>query len=851
MLYQSSPEALLTILDFLDKNNIKLSSRYSEMYRELQEKLLPNNEVEQELDDSNLFLSMAINSAVMKDLEHSEVDETFSSYILQTEPIGDPSQYGPFRHPSGNEMESYKNETENSQEMIQFHSSFKKSANSLQGEESGNDLTKSGQQLETRVPENAASIPPTVRMPHETVYELEHDSRVYKPEFRSIPIQYEDIPTSQYPTQSPPTQPETNLSFRNSNLDPCDEVYKSYNSQPPDISEQYYKHQNNFLAKSGQNYSNPDLRCMQYNSEQVVNDGTFNQDIFKNDLIYRGETRNPNYSYPIFRDNQMYPGDIDHYRSMCSNQQYENFKLEEENVMERTDYSSYKNDAESVLRNSPVESSESGGCRPEKIERLNSKSDFDFCTYQFLEQVINEQEGVEKISTTTKRYDPKFRALAEAFKQAEPDLTNQVSSQDMFEYKSPERTTRDDKTLREEFRNCRISEKAKTKTIMDCQFENQVEDKDLQYGPISVAELEYPRPDTQVEGCEPIEETSAANNLGYQTPKSSFQELNEENNDIIPDSVLETPPKNMVEFSTPPKSTGKFSQQMILTPKEKYAKEINAERKLESIQKNVFPETEPWTDEPKLQVIDTVPNNTDIILQPTPEIPESPAVTENIVVPRKAPLTSTILRAKKKMASQKKLILEHGEVRLTPKQKIKLKPFRKKNPKNLENLLGHSSTGHSSTGHLSTGHSSTGHSSTGHSSTEHSSTSLDSLKKDCIENTVIKRIVNRKDKLLAEHRSQQFPVQPALREEPVEIRSSPVESVDMINLDDIVNQIEETCPFCDFVCVSRKDFYKHIKVNNLKHKKRSSSLLLLLSLLSLLSSLLSSLLLLSLLSSLF
>ena len=117
----ASQEALLTILDILDKNNIKLTSRYSDMYRDLQDKLLPNSELEQELEDSNSFLSIAM----MKDLEHSEVDETFSSYILQPEPIGDSNQYGPYRHPSGNDIEP--NEAQSTHEIIQFHS-LKKTA---------------------------------------------------------------------------------------------------------------------------------------------------------------------------------------------------------------------------------------------------------------------------------------------------------------------------------------------------------------------------------------------------------------------------------------------------------------------------------------------------------------------------------------------------------------------------------------------------------------------------------------------------------------------------------------------------------------------------------------------------
>ena len=63
-LYQTSPDAMFTILHVvLDRQGIVLGPKYQTAYQNLQEKLLPDQELD-ELNDSNSFLSIAINSAV-------------------------------------------------------------------------------------------------------------------------------------------------------------------------------------------------------------------------------------------------------------------------------------------------------------------------------------------------------------------------------------------------------------------------------------------------------------------------------------------------------------------------------------------------------------------------------------------------------------------------------------------------------------------------------------------------------------------------------------------------------------------------------------------------------------------
>ena len=96
-LYQTSPDAMFTILHVvLDRQGIVLGPKYQTAYQNLQEKLLPDQELD-ELNDSNSFLSIAINSAV-KDLEQSEVDPDW--FLQGSETAGPPGVVVPPGGPS-------------------------------------------------------------------------------------------------------------------------------------------------------------------------------------------------------------------------------------------------------------------------------------------------------------------------------------------------------------------------------------------------------------------------------------------------------------------------------------------------------------------------------------------------------------------------------------------------------------------------------------------------------------------------------------------------------------------------------------------------------------------------------
>ena len=92
-LYQNSPESLFNILRILDSKHIYLGRGFQEKYQRLQDQMLLEQDLD-ELNDSNSFLSMAINSAV-KDLEHSEVDTNF---FLENDPFRPPAPAAPEQH---------------------------------------------------------------------------------------------------------------------------------------------------------------------------------------------------------------------------------------------------------------------------------------------------------------------------------------------------------------------------------------------------------------------------------------------------------------------------------------------------------------------------------------------------------------------------------------------------------------------------------------------------------------------------------------------------------------------------------------------------------------------------------
>jgi len=139
---------------------------------------------------------------------------------------------------------------------------------------------------------------------------------------------------------------------------------------------------------------------------------------------------------------------------------------------------------------------------------------------------------------------------------------------------------------------------------------------------------------------------------------------------------LHTPEKSEAPASPPlltPRtrlsSTKTEAQQLFLTPKEKYAKGVSA---LSDTAKQTVP----------------CELNQDLVLDipKENESPDKEALTEDSLQPvKRVKLTmADLMRAKKRMAEQKKLILEHGEVRPAQKPRIKTRPVKKKVTRKLQ-----------------------------------------------------------------------------------------------------------------------------------------------------------------------
>ena len=141
-----------------------------------------------------------------------------------------------------------------------------------------------------------------------------------------------------------------------------------------------------------------------------------------------------------------------------------------------------------------------------------------------------------------------------------------------------------------------------------------------------------------------------------------------------------------------------------------------------------------------------------------------------------------LMRAKKRMAEQKKLILEHGEVRPAQKPRIKTRPVKKKVTRKLQaNDVFHRTEGPGVVSEAKEG------------KTETEATNPIELPAAPMK----KRIVNRKDKLLAEHRSQSLHMEEAEGDQ--NQAAAPLKRI-------------FTCPICSVESNSCKDHYQHIKV---------------------------------------
>jgi hypothetical protein len=279
-----------------------------------------------------------------------------------------------------------------------------------------------------------------------------------------------------------------------------------------------------------------------------------------------------------------------------------------------------------------------------------------------------------------------------------------------------------------------------------------------------------------------------------------------------------TPPQPVEPEPKRTPGSKSHSTMVFLTPKEKYAKEVSAERKLESVQRrvNFDMETADLLPSPQQQQQNQQQQPPQQLqLEAAPGAVSAASSPTKIA---KIPLACKILQAKKKMATQKKLILEHGEVRLTHQQRCKLKPMQKRSVKAQK----HSGGGLESSASLIVGQQIPAEREPTQEAMEDAGTSPPASEHKT------KKIFNRKDKLLAEHRKRQIPATGVAAEprnlraeEPKEISGSGDVGMLGIVAEDagpseglaVLVPIVFNCPFCSQTSKARKEHYKHIKVS--------------------------------------
>ena len=414
--------------------------------------------------------------------------------------------------------------------------------------------------------------------------------------------------------------------------------------------------------------------------------------------------------------------------------------------------------------------------RGHRMDRLPSRTDFDFSTeYQILEQVINEHQMSEAASgkysermSTTKRYDPKHRALAEAFRQMEEaEMADQATPVPSYAMEAQCGAAARPQEQYGAFRGVTLPREAGS----DCQYARGCETRLALATPVPDPEFSMDRSSDERKETKPAKLPA----LSPGSPPASLLHLAS-----CAQEPLQTPEKTelppaptlLTQARTSLSSSKTEAQQLFLTPKEKYAKGVSA-----------------LSDSAKQTAVMDLNQELDI-----PKENESPdkGTEETIPEAKKPKMTiAHIMRAKKKMASQKKLILEHGEVRLTSRQKLRIRPVRKKVTRKLraKDVFHRTESPARS-----------------EEATEAEAATVEAEKLPSAP--VKKRIVNRKDKLLAEHRSQSQQEEPGLEGGDLRLKPQPKRTF--------------TCPICSSQTSICKDHFHHIKVS--QHLKETNNI---------------------------
>ena len=684
--FKLGQESYLTLLSTLIKNNVPLEDRFNKTYQDLQERFFSNcHDFEQELDDNNSFLSFAIKTAV-KDLENQEVDETFSSYILQQE-TGLTETVPQYNYRSHQTPDiGYEAAMVDGSGLIGMESSY----------------VTSNTVHETNIQGKSVS-----KVEHSETGEYMTGDETLKTPLR-VSTSYTDQPSSMmFPGSKMMMTPDNSAAsspIAQSIPSPVNTYKPMVVGQPAEYS---------------------------YRGVEMYQPGP---------SMYRDEQEMFRVQHPTYAN-------MENYRSNA-------WLGESDSGLQRPDYS---------------HSQHYRAMEQARHDNRNiNKQGFDFISeYQMIEQVINEQEENTKYPAT-KRYDPKHRALAQAFRKKDP-------SQETENYFS---------VKHQHMEACSIN-----KSEQQIHFDpiSQQESDPCQYSRTSLSSRGHSRPDLpssssfiEAGPATPDHLSSCAGQEPLQTPEKS--EFYQSPSCITPEETEQTRSKPE-------------PQQLFLTPKEKYAKEVSA-------QNQNYPQPQPIVTFDLNQSLDTEKASA-----PTSASSEQKTVEAKTVFPS----AIKILKSKKKMASQKRLILEHGEVRLTQRQRIKMKKkSRRLRAKDIFQPSEEPAVSYPGYGEET----------------------VDTDSQNA-EDSPKKIIVNRKDKLLAEHRSQN---QTRVSPDP-ELESNVKNTIKCskcsfscstphkLKVHEKVHKENKqySCPFCSYKCYWIKDHYHHIQVSLLIAVSRHDS----------------------------
>ena len=739
--FKLSEESFLTLLTLI-KNNIGLEDRFHEKYQELQEKFLGNcTDFGQELEDNNSFLSFAINTAV-KDLENQEVavDETFSSYIFQQESLPETvSQYNYRPHHSSDL--TYKPAMDSG--IIGMESPYVgESKVQVQGEGGAEFLAaeeelKTPLRVSTSYGEGSSS---SMMFPGSKVMMTPDNSAASSPIAQSIPSPVGGggggykaglgvgghSEYSSYHRGGGGGSIEMYQSGLGPPLYREDGGQEIYRLQPPT-----YINMDNYRAS----HSQPHNHCVQ--------------------------------GYDNFRLAESEPG-------------YPGHHFRDSTVQQIQEEKHYGGGGETSGR---------------VLEPSRHKQGFDFISeYQMIEQVINEQEENTKYhQAATKRYDPKHRALAQAFRKKDSALQEPENyfpvkhhglepqcSVSVSKPQSDQQINFDPLSQQESGgQQCPFSRsQLRAQTLQQPARQEVSSASSSSSSSFVPAEAEAEAEEVSAASPRPLLHlTSASSSCAAPEPLQT-----PEKSDFYP-SCLASEDSEQARAKPEP-------QQLFLTPKEKYAKEVSAQNQ----QCPPPPPSQP----PPISFDLSQTEESD-----KPRAASPPPASEPRTV---FPSALKILKSKKKMASQKRLILENGDVRLTQTQRQRIKIKKKSRRLRAKDIFQPSESPVVSYSRW-----------TPLSGEGEAVVDTDS---QAAEDTTVspkKIIVNRKDKLLAEHRSQN-PAQPSPEQLKNAVKCSlcsfSCATQHKLKIHEKVHRENRqyNCPFCAFKSYWIKDHYQHIQV---------------------------------------